>query len=156
MKAIQAFWQTIWNRNGPSSSDAFQNWCLHTPRAPVLPWNNLRAQEMYTQAKKQRGLAAGPDAFSGTEVSELRLRAWEILEILLDRWISRGELPSVWQSVRPGHSRSGYASHIDPVLHLAYHSLELGQSCFDKGMDSFMGTPHCVSRFSLSRKVAFS
>jgi len=103
LKAIQAFWQTIWNRNGPSPSDAFQSWCLHTPRAQALPWNNLRAQEMCTQAKKQRGSAAGPDGFSGTEVSELPLRAWEIVEILLDRWISRGELPSVWQSVRQVH-----------------------------------------------------
>ena len=103
LKTIRAFWQTIWHRNGPSPNDAFQSWCLHTPRAQALPWKKLSAQEMYTQAKKQRGSAAGPDGFSGTEVSELPLRAWEILEILLDRWISRGELPSVWQSVRQVH-----------------------------------------------------
>ena len=103
LEAIHSFWNTIWNRQMPPVSEAFEAWQQHTPSRPEFPWTPLSGKELHANALRQQGSAAGPDGLSGSEISQLPLKAWEHLAILLARWTDRQEVPSVWQSTRQVH-----------------------------------------------------
>ena len=103
LTAIHTFWQHIWERQMPPVNEAFEKWQQHTPALPEMQWRPLSAEELHTNAKRQKGSAAGPDGLTGTEISQLPLRAWEILSELLQRWTFRKEIPKVWQSTRQVH-----------------------------------------------------
>jgi hypothetical protein len=103
LKAIEAFWGKIWNRDRPDPHVAFQQWRQHAPNGPPLAWANITAEELSQQALRQRGSAPGPDGFTGSEVGFWPLKSWQIFEQLLQRWAARGETPEVWSSVRQVH-----------------------------------------------------
>ena len=96
LTAIHTFWKHIWERQMPPVNEAFEKW-------PEMQWRPLSAEELHATAKRQKGSAAGPDGLTGAEISQLPLRAWEILSELLQRWTFRKEIPRVWQSARQVH-----------------------------------------------------
>eukprot|EP00435_Cladocopium_sp_Y103_P071626 s534_g38.t1 len=70
---------------------------------PAAAWKHITADELYQQAARQKGSAGGPDGLTGDEVAAWPPKAWQILAELLERWISRSDIPSVWSSVRQVH-----------------------------------------------------
>lgn len=103
LKAIATFWEEIWNREKPDANAAFAFWQQHVPAQPTLHWEPLTAFELYGQALRQKHAAGGPDGLTGSEVAQWPLRAWQILEELLQRWQARSEIPEVWSNVRQVH-----------------------------------------------------
>lgn len=100
LEAIVQYWKTIWNRERPPVEEAFAFWSQGLPARPPLAWTQPTAQELYSQALRLQGSAAGPDGLNGTEIAQLPLKAWEIFSDLLLRWANRSQLPEVWSSTR--------------------------------------------------------
>ena len=103
LKAIASFWNQIWNREKPEANAAFDFWQQQVPAQPTLQWEPLTAFELYGQAIRQKHAAGGPDGLAGNEVAQWPIRAWQILEELLQRWQVRSEIPQVWSSVKQVH-----------------------------------------------------
>lgn len=103
LKAIASFWNQIWNREKPDANAAFDFWQQQVPAQPTLQWEPLTAFELYGQAIRQKHAAGGPDGLAGNEVAQWPIRAWQILEELLQRWQVRSEIPQVWSSVKQVH-----------------------------------------------------
>ena len=100
LEAVLSFWQRIWARNLPSVNDAFDFWQLGINQPPPLEWSPITAHELQTQARRMAGTAAGPDGWSGDDISCWPTEAWAIMAVLVERWLSRREVPAVWSSVR--------------------------------------------------------
>ena len=75
LEAIHSFWNTIWNRQMPPVSEAFEAWQQHTPSRPEFPWTPLSGKELHANALRQQGSAAGPDGLSGSEISQLPIES---------------------------------------------------------------------------------
>ena len=117
LEAIVQYWETIWNRERPPVEEAFAFWSQGLPARPPLAWTQPTAQELYSQALRLKGSAAGPDGLSGTEIAQLPLKTWEIFSDLLLRWTNRSELPEVWSSTRQVHlQKPGAALRSDGAI----------------------------------------
>lgn len=64
LEAIVQYWETIWNRERPPVEEAFAFWSQGLPARPPLAWTQPTAQELYSQALRLKGSAAGPDGLS--------------------------------------------------------------------------------------------
>ena len=100
LKAVLSFWQKIWERDRPDPEEAVDFWKLGVPQPSPLAWTPLTAEELFSQASRLRGTAAGCDGWSGDEIAAWPKEAWVILVELLNRWFSRSEVPTVWKSIR--------------------------------------------------------
>eukprot|EP00438_Fugacium_kawagutii_P000347 Skav204708 [mRNA] locus=scaffold3332:74506:81342:+ [translate_table: standard] len=103
LKAIEAFWTRIWDRDRPNPLQAFQAWQEHAPAGQNLAWHHITANELFAAAARQKGCSKGPDGWLGDEVCSWPLQTWQILEELFGRWVERGEVPNVWSSTRQVH-----------------------------------------------------
>ena len=103
LEAIRSFWDQIWGRVRPDVNVAFQHWQQHVPAGQALAWDDLTPEELHQHAKRLRGSAGGPCGWTGTEVADWPLKAWQIFSELLSRWQARSELPHVWSSVKQVH-----------------------------------------------------
>ena len=69
LNTILSFWQQIWDREKPDPVDAVNFWKIGVPQPQPLPWTPLSADELFRQAARLRGTAAGCDGWSGDEVA---------------------------------------------------------------------------------------
>ena len=100
LQAVQCFWQSIWTREKPDVQEAFDFWRGGVEPPAPLAWEPLSATELQEQAKRQHGKASGCDGWQGSEVSSWPSHAFVILAELVERWFARGEMPTVFRSVR--------------------------------------------------------
>lgn len=68
LKATEAFWTQIWERDRPDPSVAFQAWQEHAPAGQGLAWSNITANDLFAAAAREKGCSKGPDGWLGDEV----------------------------------------------------------------------------------------
>lgn len=102
---LRVFWGTIWDRPGIDYDAAVWRWkqsgqnSRFVGRASAL-W---APEALHAAATAKPTGAAGPDGWSGAEISTWPLQAWICYSALLDRWMRQGIFPRAWRQLRQVH-----------------------------------------------------
>ena len=106
LRNLRGSWRTIWVRQGCDHAAAVARWRLFGRRArfsgcasPLLSPEALQ----HAAQHKDHG-AAGPDGWSGCEISSWPRDAWNVYAQLLNRWMKRASFPSSWRQLRQVHT----------------------------------------------------
>ena len=93
--AIHSYWTNFWvqaEAETPSVTQRTDALCAGLSSASVLSWGYPSGSELFTQAGKSKG-AAGPDGWSGVELSTLPIDCFDLFSRLSARWILAGSAP---------------------------------------------------------------
>ena len=110
---IREFWSQFWDRPHPDVDSALREWSQAMGPTPALQWEPVEAAELQHIAREAAGSAAGPDGWCGVEISVWPACAWAQWADLVNRWVSRGELPEALKHMyqvqlpKPGASSQG-------------------------------------------------
>ena len=102
---LRNFWRTIWVRQGCDHAAAVARWRLFGRRARFsgCPSSLLSPEALQRAAQQKDHGAAGPDGWSGSEISSWPRDAWQVYAQLLHRWMKRASFPSSCQQLRQAH-----------------------------------------------------
>ena len=101
LQGIQSYWAHHWQAPTANVEPATRAWSQSGQPQPwpttQHPWT---VQALHAQAQQMRGSSAGPDGWTGEEISMFPPHVWHIYSCLLERWQQRGQYPHAWQHAR--------------------------------------------------------
>ena len=107
LNLIRDHWRLVWRRS-PADTDCMR---AELDRQNLvssdLCWAPLDPAELASRAHKFAGKAAGPDGWSGSEISPMPLAAFQLFSTFCEVCETTGLFPSVWQVVRQTHLPKG-------------------------------------------------
>ena len=119
LQKVSTFWSRLWSRPQGAEEMEPETYLREygPPPQEAQVWNPVGSADLKQAARKQRGKAAGPCGWTGTEISVWPQALWDDLAEVFQAWVTKGCFPETWSEINQVHlAKPGKAREADGAV----------------------------------------